>query len=223
LYVQKKRSRRPYLGFYLQRHKTLPNISREASINRLIGTFNGDDLFSAAANGLEYESAILYNATVRGSRKSLYKHRQSNSEPEDEIKRTSVAKQGLGYIDERAKVLTYFKLWCSPGPAMTTGVNMRRTPLNPITNKNTTPSPIHSISRNRGAGNRIHYAWMRRKKVEKMTMKLKMSFASQWLWEMSNLLGSFEGVAYMHFIHNGNTLQSISFYPRCGYRILPLL
>jgi hypothetical protein len=128
LYVQKKRSRRPYLGFYLQRHKTLPNLSREASINRLIGTFNGDDLFSVAANGLEYESTILYNATVRGSRKSLYKHRQSSSEPEEEIKRTSIAKQNLGYLDERAKVLTYFKLWCSPGSATSSGVGMRRIP-----------------------------------------------------------------------------------------------
>ena len=126
MYVQKKRSKRPYLGFYLQRHKTLPNLSREASINRLIGTFNGDDLFSAAANGLEYESTILYNATVRGSRKSLYKHRQSNSEPEEEIKRSSTT--SLGYLDERAKVLTYFKLWCSAGSANTPGIRMRRSP-----------------------------------------------------------------------------------------------
>jgi hypothetical protein len=126
--VQKKRSKRPYLGFYLQRrdHKIVPHLAREASIGRLIGTFNGDELFSAAANGLEYESAILYNASVRANRKSLYKHRQSSSEPEEEVKRTSIAKYGLGYIDERAKVLTYFKLWCSPGSAISSGVGMRR-------------------------------------------------------------------------------------------------
>jgi hypothetical protein len=128
LYVQKKRSKRPYLGFYLQRrdHKIIPHLSRDASINRLMGTFNGDDLFSAAATGLEYESTILYNATIRGSRKSLYKHRQSSSEPDDEYKRSSIAKYGLGYVDERAKVLTYFKLWCSPGSATSSGVGMRR-------------------------------------------------------------------------------------------------
>jgi hypothetical protein len=128
--VQKKRSKRPYLGFYLQRrdHKILPNLSRDASINRLIGTFNGEDLFSAAANGLEYESTILYNATVRGNRKSLFKHRQSNSEPDEESRRnSSIAKQGLGYLDERPKVLTYFKLWCSPGSAISSGIGMRRT------------------------------------------------------------------------------------------------
>ena len=53
-------------------------------------------------------------------------NRQSSSEPEEEFKRTSMAKQGLGYIDERAKVLTYFKLWCSPGSATSSGVGMRR-------------------------------------------------------------------------------------------------
>jgi hypothetical protein len=126
--VQKKRSKRPYLGFYLQRrdHKIVPHLSRDASMNRLMGTFNGEDIFSAAATGLEYESTILYNATVRGNRKSLYKHRQSSSEPEDECKRTSIAKYGLGYVDERAKVLTYFKLWCSPGSATSSGIGMRR-------------------------------------------------------------------------------------------------
>ena len=98
-------------------------------MNRLIGTYNGDDLFSAAASGLEYESTILYNATMRGNRKSLYKHRQSSSEPEEDSKRISIAKQGLGYVDERAKVLTYFKLWCSPGSASSSGVGMRRTSL----------------------------------------------------------------------------------------------
>jgi len=92
-----------------------------------MGTFNGEDIFSAAATGLEYESAILYNASLRGGRKSLYKHRQSSSEPEEEYKRTSIAKHGLGYVDERAKVLTYFKLWCSPGSATSSGVGMRRT------------------------------------------------------------------------------------------------
>src|SRR5271170_4340815 len=93
-----------------------------------MGSFNGDDIFSAAATGLEYESTILYNATVRGgNRKSLYKHRQSSSEPEDECKRVSIAKHGLGYVDERSKVLTYFKLWCSPGSATSSGVGMRRT------------------------------------------------------------------------------------------------
>ena len=71
--MQKKRSKIPYLGFYLQR-----------------------------------------------------RNRQSSSEPEEEFKRTSMAKQGLGYIDERAKVLTYFKLWCSPGSATSSGVGMRR-------------------------------------------------------------------------------------------------
>ena len=96
-------------------------------MNRLIGTYNGEDLFSAAASGLEYESTILYNATMRGNRKSLYKHRQSSSEPDDECKRASLAKQGLGYVDERSKVLTYFKLWCSPGSATSSGVGMRRT------------------------------------------------------------------------------------------------
>lgn len=128
--MQKKRSKRPYLGFYLQRrdHKILPHLVRDASMNRLIGTLNGDDIFSAAATGLEYESTILYNATVRGGRKSLYKHRQSSSEPDEESKRNSLAKQGLGYIDERAKVLTYFKLWCSPGSAISSGVGMRRIP-----------------------------------------------------------------------------------------------
>ena len=109
-------------------HKISPHLSRETSVNRLMGTFNSDDLFSAAANGLEYESTILYNSAVRGNRKSLYKHRQSSSEPEDEWKRTSLAKQNLGYVDERAKVLTYFKLWCSPGSATSSGVGMRRTP-----------------------------------------------------------------------------------------------
>jgi hypothetical protein len=93
-----------------------------------MGSLNGDDIFSAAASGLEYESTILYNTTVRGARKSLYKHRQSNSEPDEESKRNSLAKQGLGYIDERAKVLTYFKLWCSPGSATSSGVGMRRIP-----------------------------------------------------------------------------------------------
>ena len=96
-------------------------------MNRLIGTFNGEDIFTAAANGLEYES--LYNGTTRGNRKSLYKHRQSSSEPEEENRRMSISKQGLGYIDERSKVLTYFKLWCSPGAASSSGVGMRRTTI----------------------------------------------------------------------------------------------
>ena len=107
----------------------MPHLSREASISRLIGTFNSDELFPASASpgGLEYESAVLYNASLRSNRKSLYKHRQSNSEPEEEVKRaTNLATQGLGYIDERAKVLTYFKLWCSPGSATSSGVGMRR-------------------------------------------------------------------------------------------------
>jgi hypothetical protein len=105
-------------------------MSRDASINRLIGTFNGDDLFSAAANGLEYDSTMIYNAAAinAAKRKSLYKHRQSNSEPEEESRRmSSVSKQGLGYTDERSKVLTYFKLWCSAGTATASGVGMRRT------------------------------------------------------------------------------------------------
>ena len=129
--MQKKRSKRPYLGFYLQRrdHKTLPHLSRDPSINRLVGTFSSEDLFSAAATGLEYESTVLYNATARGNRRSLYKHRQSSSEPEEEIKRASIAQQGLGYMDERVKVLTYFKLWCSPGSVTSSGVGMRRIPF----------------------------------------------------------------------------------------------
>ena len=130
MYVQKKRSKRPYLGFYLQRrdHKILPHLTRDVSLGRLIGAFNSDDLFSAAATGLEYESTVLYNSTVRTSanRKSLYKHRQSASEPEEDMKRTSLAKLGLGYVDDRPKVLTYFKLWCSPGSATSSGVGMRR-------------------------------------------------------------------------------------------------
>jgi hypothetical protein len=126
--VQKKRTKRAHIGFYLQRrdYKILPHLGRDSSVNRVVGSFNGDDVFSVAANGLEYESTILYNATMRGTRKSLYKHRQSNSEPEDEGKRTSIAKQGLGYVDERPKVLTYFKLWCSPGSSTSSGVGMRR-------------------------------------------------------------------------------------------------
>jgi hypothetical protein len=129
--VQKKRSKRPYLGFYLQRrdYKTIPNLSRDPSISRLIGTFNGDDLFSAAAHGSEYDSTIIYNAAAihAAKRKSLIKHRQINSEAEEENRRMSSTKQGLGYTDERSKVLTYFKLWCSAGTATASGVGMRRT------------------------------------------------------------------------------------------------
>jgi len=125
--VQKRRNKRPHLGFYLQRRDYKISTHLTQGSTRIIGSFNGDDAFSVAANGLEYESTILYNATVRGGRKSLYKHRQSNSEPEDDPKRISMAKQGLGYLDERPKVLTYFKLWCSPGSSTSSGVGMRRT------------------------------------------------------------------------------------------------
>lgn len=96
-----------------------------------MGTFSGNDFFSTAASGLEYESTILYNATVRGNRKSILKHRQSSSEPEDDCKRNSLAKQSLDYNDERPKVLTYFKLWLSPGSATSSGVGMRRITTSP--------------------------------------------------------------------------------------------
>ena len=185
--MQKKRSKRPYLGFYLQRrdHKILPPLSRDASMSRLVGTYNGDDLFSAAASGLEYESTILYNATARSNRKSLYKHRQSNSEADEDNKRSSIARQGLGYVDERAKVLTYFKLWLSPGSASASGVGMRRIPsLLFVLMKNIIPSRIRLTFHNHGDGSLILYAWKRRKKLMKMTRRTRMSFDSQWLWGM---------------------------------------
>ena len=119
--MKKTRSDRPYLGFYLQRrdHKTLPYLSRDSSIHKLMGTFNGEEIFSTAAT-VEHESTRLYDATV-------WEDPQSSSELDDECKRTSLAKHGLEYVDERAKVLTYFKLWCSPRSAISSGIVMRRT------------------------------------------------------------------------------------------------
>jgi hypothetical protein len=84
-----------------------------------MGTFNGEDIFSAAAT-VEHESARVYNAVVQEDPHSI-------SELDDECKRTSLAKRGLEYVDERAKVLTYFKLWCSSGSAISNDIVMRRT------------------------------------------------------------------------------------------------
>jgi hypothetical protein len=157
-------------------------------MNRLIGTYNSDDLFSAAASGLEYESTILYNATVRSNRKSLYKHRQSSSEADDECRRSSLAKKGLGYIDERAKVLTYFKLWLSPGNASASGVGMRRTPFFILLMKNTILNPIRLTFHNHGDGNLIRFAWMRRKRLMRMKRRVKMSFDSRLRWGMFDFI-----------------------------------
>ena len=42
------------------------------------------------------------------------------------MRRSSLAKLGLGYVDDRPKIFTYFKLWCSPGSATSSGVGMRQ-------------------------------------------------------------------------------------------------